>query len=743
MPTRTDAAEDQAHFDVAWEARERTRNNHTNIEPAHGNKKDVRAIRAHAASVLEKLGDPDTAVAVGRLDMESGEVLYVGKHAITSDDRDVLVVNWKLPIIAPFYKASARNAYGAASTRKFECDRNKILWFEETVFAALAEQVEALQHAGAPTVDDVLLSELDATRDGRLREIVQTIHAAQYDLIELPLATLLIVQGGPGTGKSVVALHRASYLLYNNQKALTPSDILVVGPNKTFTTYIRRLLPDLGDDGVEHRDLRGLGPIRSDAREEPDDVARLKGDARMAKLLRAGLHQRVGLAGTTTELVVRQPYGSISINRAEVEAQVGVLLGKGSHGGQREQFRAWLTSVATQRLNGARPEAEGVEAAVERVWPRLSPAAFLQDLLGSRDRLILSAGEHFSAADVTRLHRQAEKRVSDETWSDADVALLDEAERLLQGREKLYGHIVVDEAQDLSPMQLRSIRSRSKYGSMTIVGDLAQSTGHWARDSWDDVSLGLRGAGAVPALHELEYGYRVPREAFEFAAQLMPHIAPGIRPPQVIREVMNGLLLTEVDHEDLVDRAADAAQAQAALGRSVGLVCSGSVHEDLRIVLRHRGVQFTDVSSGSLGKTINLLTADQSKGLEFDAVVVADPAGIASEDDQTGLRHLFIALTRTTQHLSVVWSEPVRELGLGSPPLLVEPGLVDELADIRSDAEAADLAVEEPAATSAPAFDLVGMIVTNLADQIRRSVSTESREELIQRLSEELRGDEP
>jgi len=291
--TDDELAHEQEHFDRAWAARERTRRTLGGAAAEVGGKASV-AVGKAAKAHIDRLGDADEPVAIGKFELEAGEVTYVGKHVVTDDDLEPLVISWKAPVAACYFTASYDDPQGLTLRRTFELDRNRVLGFEDLVFADLASRVTELTGLERQGIDDNVLRDLDAGRTGEMRDIVKTIHAMQYELVRSPLDQLLVVQGGPGTGKTVVALHRVSWLLFNHQEELAPDDVLVVGPNPTFTRYIRSVLPGLGDSQVGHRDLRTLGPQSSTGRAEEPAVARLKGEPRMADLIAAGVAQRGG-----------------------------------------------------------------------------------------------------------------------------------------------------------------------------------------------------------------------------------------------------------------------------------------------------------------------------------------------------------------------------------------------------------------------------------------------------------------
>lgn len=673
MSLTDELASEQAHFDVAWEARERKRQVlQQTASAAAGPTKTMSAVRRAGEEQAAALGGPDEAVAFGKFD-RGGESFYVGKHLISSDDHDPLVVSWQAPAAEAYYKATIQDPLGVTRKRTFETHHNTIESFSDTVYEHLAATLEELDGGQQWGIDDALLSELESRRTGEMQDIVRTIHASQYDLIQSPMNQTLLVQGGPGTGKTAIALHRISWLLFNHRDSVSPEECLVIGPNPTFTRYINAVLPGLGDRNVVYRNLRNLGPVSSRARTESSLTQRLKGEARMAQLLAHGLRQRIGLLDRTERLTIGPDSLGPSFSREEIESEI-LKHSAHTYNVGRSRFRQFLQNQAQAR---SRPNTSvspaAVDNALERVWPQLTPAAFLRDLLGSRDRL-LAAAEYITpeltVSEVRSLVRTPAERLSNEQWSDADIALLDELDELINGRQSTYAHIVVDEAQDLSPMQLRSIRRRSRSGSMTVVGDIAQSTGPWSRDNWSDIEEALTMSEPCHT-HELSLGYRVPRQVFELAASLLPIAAPEVTPPRVVREGPADPEFIHTEPHLVAQEAVRTASRYAGSGHFVGLICPDSHREAIIEKFTDQDISWANVREGELGKSINLASPEEAKGLEFDAVVVVQPAEIAASTER-GHRLLYVSLTRTTKYLAVVHDSIAMPLDgfPGSGPLL-------------------------------------------------------------------------
>jgi DNA helicase IV len=686
-PKSAELAEEQAYFDRAQVHRERRRAALGDTPIAAANPGAAKRLLAWATGRREAAADG--AVAFGRIDDESENTLYVGRELITDADREILVVNWQAPAAVPYYEASHDDPRGLVRKRTFSCTGNVITDFDDLVFRQVAEEVAALEGA-----DALLLAELERSRSGTMRDIVATIRAAQSAVIRAPLDQVLVIEGGPGTGKTAVALHRVSWLLYQYRDRLAASEVLVVGPHPAFTSYVRTVLPELGDVDVEHQDIAQLAPAVQRGRPEPAAVRRLKGDARMARLLSRALQGRIGQPEPAERMLFNGRF--VTLSGVEVATALDASRRAGGPYAQRRRLlRDRLLDLVRER--GA-PVGDNrldpLENLVERLWPQLSAPAFLRGLLGSRQRLTAAAGNELAAADLALLHRRGADRLSQEIWSTADLALLDEAEDLINGVPRRYGHVVVDEAQDLSPMQLRSIARRSANGSLTVVGDLTQSTGAWARDHWDEV---LRHLPAVlpQTVVSLRYCYRVPRRVHELAARLLPPAAPGAAGTIVVRDGPADPGIHRVEPDERAGRAVTVAMAHADAGRFVGLVCPPVCRPEIAAALVANQVEWSSADRGQLNSRINLVSPQEAKGLEFDAVVVVEPEEIVASDER-GERLLFVALTRTTRFLDIVSAgEPLPQgqpraegptatpppsaLGMDAEP--ADPALLDRLAE--------------------------------------------------------------
>ncbi|GAA4243183.1 HelD family protein [Dactylosporangium darangshiense] len=711
MASAAEIDDEQQHFDRAAEAREHAKSAAGDAANAAAHAAAAAQLAKYANQHQDALGATGSAVAHGRIDEAGEDPLYIGKHLIRDHRRqEILVIGWQAPAAQRYYRATHADPRGLTRKRTFHCTGNTIDDFTDVVFTAAAPD-----RPQGP--DGALLRALAEGRTGSMRDIVATIQAAQYEVIEAPLDTVLVIEGGPGTGKTAVALHRVSWLLVNHPDQLRTSGVLVVGPHPTFTRYISTVLPGLGERDVVQRDITQLGPPVSRGRPESVPLSRIKGQARMAGLLARALQQRLGRPEPAERLQIDGRF--VTLPGADIGAVVAELRdGPGPYAQRRTQLRAVLTGLLERRGVTAVPARQrSVDNLLERLWPQLSPPALLRDLLGSRDRLRAAAGDEFTAAEIAQLRRRGADRLSEQIWSRDDLPLLDEADFLINGSPaERYGHVVVDEAQDLSPMQLRSIARRSATGSLTVLGDLAQSTGPWARDSWDDVTAHLPGTHPR-TIAQLRYGYRVPRQVYEFAALLLPIAAPLTAPTEVVRDGPRPGI-HRVEAADRAGRAVAIAQAHVAERRFVGIICPPTCRPDVEAALAANDVAWSSADRGELGNAINLVSPQESKGLEFDAVVVVEPEDIVAGDEH-GHRMLYVAFTRTVGHLDVVC--------VGEPL----PMHVAALAP----------AGGEPPAPTVPSLgpDALARLAGEVAERVRRQSPSDQWDEVLREAAKLLR----
>ncbi len=498
-------------------------------------------------------------------------------------------------------------------------------------------------------------------------DIVATIQAEQDEIIRAPLEQLLTVQGGPGTGKTAVGLHRAAFLLYNHP-SLSRDGVLVLGPSRAFLRYIAQVLPSLGEEAVVQTTIADIAPKAKVRVEEPMEVRHLKGDIRMAEVLHRALHGRRQPLQDDVTLRVRFARGRLQ--RDTVNDLVDSIASRPApYKAGRLALRARLVSEARRvfrssaRLGADEPwfekeltASEDFSSLLDSLWPSVSPTALVRDLLSSRVQLERSARGLFEAEEWPLLLRTRTATVSSTAWSVDDLALLDEAAFLTGGRTRSYGHVVVDEAQDLTPMQFRMIARRAPSGSVTILGDLAQATGPWTYADWAEVRELLPPA-APPHHDELTLGYRAPGRVLDYASRLLPAAAPAVTPTSSIRLGRTDPTILRVEEGELMLSAMTEARALSKDHSLIAVIVPEDMAEAMAKLARHQddvGILERD----AMTRQVTLVPVTSAKGLEFDAVVVVEPAAIAGAD-QRGLRLLYVALTRPIQHLSVVHALPL------------------------------------------------------------------------------------
>jgi DNA helicase IV len=626
---------------------------------------------------LAQLDVGDQSLVFGRIDAEptderpEGESFHIGRIAVSDQQREPVVVDWRAPIAESFYRATGRDPMGLRRRRHFATRGRSLLGIDDELFGSAAEALDRGEVQG----QGALIAALEESRTGRLSDIVATIQGEQDVVIRSPLAGVLVVQGGPGTGKTVVALHRAAYLLYSHRFPLEGQGVLVVGPNRVFLSYIEQVLPSLGEAGVEIAVLADLVPNVRVVGWDPEVTARVKGDLRMIDVVAQAVRDRERPLRET----LRVPYGvqhlTMSVAESERIIQDARRRFRTHNAGRRHVEQLVFERLASTSRTGDGPDVVRertrhdvlVRTALERMWPILTPTELLNDLFGSPG-LLRSACRRWFRRDEWEL--LARPRLSDPTEGvhpHQDVPLLDEALERLGPRPsrrdidvvRTYGHIVVDEAQDLSPMELRMLDRRSLNGSMTIVGDIAQATGAWAHDDWSSVLAHLPDR-RPPQSAELRVGYRVPGPIMDYAARVLELAAPGLAPPVSIRRVGEPPTVVACDPETFGGSLAALVRAEL---ESVGagnlaVVVPRSLVDRAADALTAAGVDFGRATRQGLDRQVTLVPISLVKGLELDAVVVVEPAAIL-EEEARGAQSLYVALTRSTKRLAVLHARPL------------------------------------------------------------------------------------
>jgi DNA helicase IV len=633
-----DLVNEQAYVDHAYEQLERMRDAVAGAGDRVEGEVAQAAMDAWAAKRLRTFEDAEQGLCFGRLDFEQVEApLYIGRRWVHDEERRQLVVNWQAPAARPFYTATPQDPHGVTLRRRFRTEGRRVLGIAD-------ESLDGSIVDGA-AVGDFLLEELERGRERHMRDIVATIQADQYRLITAPPAPPLVIQGGPGTGKTAVGLHRASFLLYSYRETLARRGVLVVGPNRTFMEYVSHVLPALGESAVEQRAVAELvDGIDATLRDAPE-VARLKADLRLVDVIRRAAERQ--LESEPVELALRLEGTFVWVREREVrELRDAARQELGLTAAARDRFRMTLLrrfyeeyarvlgAAAIQNFDEVEQALRSrgyLDRVLKAAWPAVAPDRLVARLLSSRTFLADAAEGVLEPAEQKLLLRRGQG------WSDGDVALVDEARSLLDAPPHVFGHVIVDEAQDLTPMQLRMIARRAGEGSLTLLGDVAQGTGAVLYRRWDEVLPHLPG-GDDASVEELRHAYRVPREIMELALPLLDEIAPDVAPPISYRTGAAPPTIRRVGEDHLL---AEAYREAARLAAGDGLLAVIAPDELV-----------ADSPAEDLWDGVPVLTPRQAKGLEFDHVVVVEPALIAAHDQ--GLRELYVALTRPTKTLVVV-----------------------------------------------------------------------------------------
>ena len=621
--------------------------------------------------------DPDTPLFFGRIDYRSSaggdedEDCWIGRLPVTREmGSEPMVYDWRAPVSLPFYRASRTEPMGVALRRRFGFSHGELTAFEDEHLAEAAGGEPASGHS------DILESEIERPRTGPMRDIVATIQPEQDLIVRAPLEQSVVVQGAPGTGKTAVGLHRAAYLLYAHRDQLSRSGVMVVGPNSSFLSYIADVLPALGEIDAVQETLESLvtrSAGRPVAGAEESAAAVLKGDPRLAEVLHRAVWNSI--VEPTETLVVPRGSAQWRIPAHRCAAVIDELRGRGvRYAAGREMLAQRLAHQVLLRMEAAGESPDDrvqnavarsrpVKAYVDAHWPALDAVKLVFRLVSDPDFLAVHAAGVLDADEQRLLQLTRGRGVrtprSPAAWrpSLADLVLVDEVADLLN-RTPSLGHLILDEAQDHSAMALRALGRRASTGSVTVLGDLAQATTAHATTSWAD---SLRHLGKPDStVTELVAGFRVPRSVIEYAARLLPSIAPSLTPPHSVRRSAGDFRIVPGDLDAVATAAADALRREG----TVGVIVADEQLTDVIDTLDDAGIEF-----GVLGKAadeafdhrLDIVPAGLAKGLEFDQVVLVEPSGIvaAEPDRTTGLRRLYVCLTRAVSGLQVVHSEPL------------------------------------------------------------------------------------
>lgn len=709
-------------------------------------------VMSTALTRLDQLAIGDQPLFFGRIDYDvndegTRDVYHVGRLAVSDEQLNALVVDWRAPVAEAFYRATGVESLSLSRRRHVAIRGHEVIGVEDEYFAdangdLMVPEDEARSATPEGLVDGgmalggpgALLAALGRARTGRMGDIIATIQGEQDRIIRNPLAGILLVQGGPGTGKTAVALHRAAYLLFTHRSTLERQGVLVVGPNPLFLNYIENVLPSLGESGVTLATISELVTNVEVGARESEELDQLKGDIRMVKVLARALRTRqhplrddveipvgraiLNLKATWSKDIVeraRRRPGNHNQRRSAVGRELALRMANEYHSRFVKNSDEEISQV--NELADAIRATQQFKIALQRIWPRLTGQDLLHDLFGAPALIRAAAKDILNDEEIAMLHRPRSVNLEDVLWTKADAALIDEARILLGPRKKprpkpkpgdsgildgvdldayagnvrqaalreaerlapaqsqeldeaefvTYGHIVVDEAQDLSPMELRVLKRRDLTGSMTIVGDMGQATTAGSSASWNAV-LEVLEPRREPARVDLTVSYRTPEEVLNFAEPTLKAASPDLEAPKPVRRAG-----TEPTVE-VVAQSQFAATLSAAVKREcenvhpgrVAVIVTGPRVDEIVSILNAAGLDAIDpreMESRGLSADLVVLAAEGANGLEFDATVVVEPGEIARRGSgaskaitSRGLRTLYVAMTRPTRRLAIVAS---------------------------------------------------------------------------------------
>ena len=729
----TPVAEEQEFVDRAYsrldQLRSQYREQRQKIDANHGvgnaqgwTERD--ALATHFAELSSRLDNVEERLVFGRLDMKDHATHYIGRISLLDEHSSPLLVDWRAPISAPFYQATAQEPLGVVRRRHIATRARSVTSVEDELL-----DVDQAQHQGLTLQGEgALMSALSSARSGRMGDIVATIQGEQDRVIRASDRGILVVQGGPGTGKTAVALHRAAYLLYTQRERLERSGVLIIGPSRTFLRYIEQVLPSLGESGVVQMTIGDIVPGLSAQDDDPVEIAAIKGRAAFSRILREAVRLIPRLPERDQVLQVWNRRVTLRVKDVQEALSRARRSGR-PHNVARESFAMGLMELLAGRLIVEAGDAsttadidpddlrtwmseirDSVDArrAINLAWMPTQAPAFLRKLWSRPDLLAQAnrkAGTPLSVEDLSLLYR-----TQDEPLTISDIPLIDELEELLgtldlasaqkrraeEQREKeereranealkatglgggivtadmlmrqtqeapslrplaeraradrswTYGHIVIDEAQDLSPMAWRCLLRRCPSRSMTVVGDLDQKRGHRRPNSWKQ-ALGP----AARAFNEefvLSISYRTPRALTRIAQAVMAqHGTPVLYPMEAVRDVPDCYQVSHTHKDTLKECVSQIVSAMEERldreeGEGKGRICV--IVPDAQAQLWHAD----ESGASALDQRVSYLTAAGSKGLEFDSVVVVEPGAILDQ----GSGDLFVALTRATHDLHAV-----------------------------------------------------------------------------------------
>jgi DNA helicase IV len=711
-------AAEQAHLSAARKFLGLMREDVLSLEALGGDPVSEEYLKADLYRRAEALRDlPDTPLFFGRLDYRrppgeeagehggppgersagtapapapGGESFHIGRRHVHDPAGRPVVIDWRAPVSRPFYRASQAEPMGLTRRRRFGFAGGELTAYEDEAFGASPGSAATATPPGpsGAAVSRIMLEEIERPRSGPMRDIVATIQPDQDDIVRAGADQTICVQGAPGTGKTAVGLHRVAYLMYAYRERMARRGVLVIGPNSAFLSYIRNVLPALGETGVSQVTVADLVAARPGLRVRATDderAARVKGDARMAEVLRRALWAR--LAEPAEAVMLSRGSRRWRVPAYELAALAGELRERGvRYGAGREMLGHRIAHVILTRMEAAGEACDDrthdavrrtrqVRAAVDSIWPKADPVRLVYTLLASRDELASAADGLLDDAEQAAVSwdggTRAGRGPGSARWSAADLVLIDEAAGLIE-RTASVAHVVVDEAQDLSPMECRAVARRCETGSVTVLGDLAQGTTPCATTSWPELlsHLGKREA----QLRVLEMGYRVPREILDFANRLLDEIAPSLARAASLRHDPGALEIVSTGPEGLHGALVSSCTQAADRPGSIAVIAAEDQVSALSRALGRAGLEHVVLAVGRLsGKEneggtgqggaagtgrLTIVPVGLAKGLEFDQVLVVEPARITAGGSR-GPNRLYVALTRAVSRLTVLHAEPL------------------------------------------------------------------------------------